>query len=612
MHSEVINVVAVVLVAGVIAQWLGWRLRVPAIVFLLAGGLVAGPFTGALDPDEVFGDLLFPGVSIAVAVILFEGALGLGWRRVRTGGSTVWMLLTVGAAITAVGTAVTARYVLDIGWDLAVLLAAVLVVTGPTVVGPIVRAIGLHGRLGSLLEAEGTLIDPIGAILAVLVFEAAFAAEGGATSVIGGMAATFGSGAVVGVIAAGIVIVTFSRYLIPDELHNVTILATVIGAFAAANALREEAGLVAVTVMGLVLASQHRVPVRQILQFNETLRTVFISALFLLLGARIQADTLREFEWRNVVFLAVLVLLVRPISVAVSTIRSGFSLRERLFLAAVAPRGIVAAAVASVFSLRLADIGVADSQILVSATFTIIAGTVLFSGVVSRPMAIRMGLAAPERSAIIVLGANPVARAVAAALERHQAPVRMVDLDRRELATARMDGLLVRRGSVFSEQTWESAGLFEAACFLALTRNDELNTVASRQVAEALGRRCVFQLAPTRPEHRSWWTLPAGTFARPLFGRDVDYAAVAARLEQGDKISSTRLTDKFGVREYRTTHPTALPLFIVDRKGRITLVAGDSRRRPRVGDTIVALTTPPPEQAEANARNAAAATERSG
>lgn len=592
MQEEMIAVVAAVLAGGVAAQWLGWRLRVPAIVFLLGGGLVAGPLSGALDPDRTFGELLFPLVSLAVALILFEGALGLGWRGVRAAGTTVWLLITIGAGITVVGTTLAARYLLDVEWDLAVLLGAVLVVTGPTVIGPIVRAIGLRGRLGAILEAEGTLIDPVGAILTVLVFEALFESHNGTRSIVSQVMTTVGVGAIVGVAAAVALIAAFSRYVVPDQLHNVATLTAVIGAFAVANGVRRESGLVAVTVMGVALASQSRIPVQHVLEFNETLRILAISALFVLLGARIEPDTLRELEWRNMAFLTALVVVVRPLCVFVATLRSGLARRERLFLALTAPRGIVAAAIASVFSLQLAEIGVENSQILVAATFTVIGGTVLISGLGSRFLATRLRLIDSANETIIVLGANPVAREFASALAHHGAPVRLVDLDRRKLATARMTGLLAHRGSVFADKTWQDAGIQTAACFVAMTSSDELNVLASRHAAAVLGRKHVFQLPPRRPEHEAWWTLPVGTFARPLFANDANLAQLAARLEEGWKVVATRLTDKFGPADYARVHPDAVPMFVVDARGNIDLVATDAKRRPRVGDTVVALVRP--------------------
>lgn len=589
MHQEMVYVVAGVLAGGVAAHWLGWRLRVPPIVFLLLGGLVVGPVTGAVDPDETFGDVLLPAVSLAVAVILFEGALALGARGVRSAGTTVWMLITVGAAVTMVATTLLGRWVLGVGWDLAALIAAVLVVTGPTVIGPIVNAIGLKGRVGAILEAEGTLIDPIGAILAVLVFEVGFGHDAGGLSVATGLVATIAVGAIVGGAAGALLLVGLHRYLVPDQLLNVTVLATVIGSFALANLVREEAGLVAVTAMGLLLASQRLIAIDEISDFNETLRILFISGLFILLGARIDSETLRSVEVRNLVFLGLLIVVVRPLAVAASTLRTPTTRRERAFIAATAPRGIVAAAVASIFSIRLAALGEPGGQALVSVTFTVIAGTVLLSGFGSRPLARRLGLVEDGPELIVVLGANEVARATATALERSGAPVRLVDLDREQLASARMSGLDAHQGSVLSDETWDRAGLERAACFLAMTANDELNIVAARHAVAVLGRGRVFQLPPGRREHRAWWELPPGTLARPLFALDASYRNLAERLEGGATVTTTKLTDQFTPDDYAAVHPDALIMFVVDGRGRISLAAAGSPPSPRRGDTVGAL-----------------------
>ncbi|MGA0330694.1 MAG: cation:proton antiporter, partial [Ilumatobacteraceae bacterium] len=385
MHSDVALVIAGVLAAGLVAQILGWRLRVPAIVFLLAFGLLAGPVTDLVHPDDVFGDALFPTVSIAVAIILFEGSLAMGVAGIRTAGRTTITLLTVGSVITFAGVAVAARFVLDVEWRVAYLLAAVLVVTGPTVIGPIVKSLGLHGRLGMILEAEGTIIDPIGAIATVVVFQSFF--ESSDSSVAETLLTTFGVGVGAGLIGTAILVFVLWRLLIPDELHQVLTLTVVVSTFAVSNHYAHEAGLVAVTVLGFLLASQKRVSVRHILDFNETLRVLFISGLFILLAARIDRATLTDLEWRSILFLVVLVVIVRPVSVAGATIGVGLTRAERIFLAATAPRGIVAASIASVFALRLSEEGVPGAQIVLSATFTVIVGTVLLSGLGARPLA---------------------------------------------------------------------------------------------------------------------------------------------------------------------------------------------------------------------------------
>jgi NhaP-type Na+/H+ or K+/H+ antiporter len=591
-QEQIVLAAAAVLAGGVLAYWVGWRLRVPPIVFLLGLGLLVGPVFGALDPDDLFGRLLVPMVSLAVAVILFEGALSLGWRGIRKAGRTVLLLVTVGAAITFGGITLAAHTVLDVSWDLAALLGAVLIVTGPTVIQPILRTIGLGGRTGTILEAEGTLIDPLGAIATVVIFEALFVSNRADESIVTSVLVTLGIGAAIGLVAGALLTVCLARYLIPDTLDNMATLATVIGAFAVANELRAEAGLVAVTVMGIGLASQRRVAVRHILEFNETLRIIFISGLFILLGARIQASTLQDLEWQNVVFLAVLVVAVRPLAVFVSTLRSGLTWRERLFLALTAPRGVVAAAIASIFSLLLLEEGAGGSQVLISATFTVIAGTVLLSGLGSRRLALRLGLVEPYRRRIVVLGGSPAARELATEIEELGAPVDLVDLDAANLSAARMSGLATHRRSILADETWDDLDLGNAAAFVAMTHNDELNTLAARRAAASLGRSAVFQTVPQRHAHRDWWTLPAGTFARPAFEVDATIERLDAAIESGWTMRSTKITEQYDLDDHRADHPNAIPLLVMDARGVIEVVACDHTRTPRAGETFVTLGPP--------------------
>jgi NhaP-type Na+/H+ or K+/H+ antiporter len=587
MHSEeVVLAVAAVLVIGVAAQWVGVRLRVPPIVFLLGAGLLLGPITGWLDPDRLLGDGLFPFVSLAVAVVLFEGASSLGAGGVRAAGRTVWLLLTVGAGVTLVLTAVVAHLVLDVPWSLAWVLSGVLVVTGPTVIGPVVRSIGLRGRVAAILEAEGTLVDPLGAIVTVLLFQALY--EQGSGGVISlELLATFAIGIAVGLAAAALLLVALARFWVPDELHNLTTLTLVVVAFALADGLRPEAGLVATTVMGFALASQRRVEVTDVLAFNETLRTLFIAGLFVLLGARITRETLTELEWRNVAFLVLLVVLVRPVAVLVATARSPLGWRQRAFIAATAPRGIVAAAVASILSLRLADQGAEGGQVIVSATFTVIVGTVLLSGLGARGLARRLDLVGDGREPVVVLGTNAFGRELAEALERHDVPVRLVSLNRTEVSTARLAGLSAVHGSVLDDALWSEIEEGGASAFVAVTGKDEVDVLACRRAATLVDRRHVFRVAPGRREH-SRLPAPASAAGRHLVG-DIPLGRFEELLERGWRVRGTPLTDAFDGDDYRSTHPGAVVVGAIRRNG-VDLAAGDVPLRLRPGDVVLGLT----------------------
>lgn len=590
MHSDVALVIAGVLAAGLVAQILGWRLRVPAIVFLLAFGLLAGPITDLVHPDEVFGDALFPTVSIAVAIILFEGSLAMGVAGIRTAGRTTITLLTVGSVITFAGVAVAARFVLDVEWRVAYLLAAVLVVTGPTVIGPIVKSLGLHGRLGMILEAEGTIIDPIGAIATVIVFQSFF--ESSDASVAETLLTTFGIGVGAGLVGTAILVFVLSRLLIPDELHQVLTLTVVVSTFAVSNHYAHEAGLVAVTVLGFLLASQKRVSVRHILDFNETLRVLFISGLFILLAARIDRDTLTDLEWRSILFLVVLVAIVRPLSVAGATVGVGLERAERIFLAATAPRGIVAASIASVFALRLSEEGVPGAQIVLSATFTVIVGTVLLSGLGARPLARRLGLLGDDGAHVVIVGSNDFTMALAEVLGREGVSSSLVDADRLSSRRARMRGLDSWSGSIFSAQDVHEVGLDRASVFLAATSNDELNALACRMAAETLERRHVFQLPPSRPSDSEIGRISLGLFGRSAFSMETTAERLDDLLLEGWKVSATNITKEFSVRDWKDQHVDGVPLAVIDGKKRLHVLAAGRRRSVKGGERLVALVPP--------------------
>ena len=590
MHSDVALVIAGVLAAGLVAQILGWRLRVPAIVFLLAFGLLAGPITDLVHPDEVFGDALFPTVSIAVAIILFEGSLAMGVAGIRTAGRTTITLLTVGSVITFAGVAVAARFVLDVEWRVAYLLAAVLVVTGPTVIGPIVKSLGLHGRLGMILEAEGTIIDPIGAIATVIVFQSFF--ESSDASVAETLLTTFGIGVGAGLLGTAILVFVLSRLLIPDELHQVLTLTVVVSTFAVSNHYAHEAGLVAVTVLGFLLASQKRVSVRHILDFNETLRVLFISGLFILLAARIDRDTLTDLEWRSILFLVVLVAIVRPLSVAGATVGVGLERAERIFLAATAPRGIVAASIASVFALRLSEEGVPGAQIVLSATFTVIVGTVLLSGLGARPLARRLGLLGDDGAHVVIVGSNDFTMALAEVLGREGVSSSLVDADRLSSRRARMRGLDSWSGSIFSAQDVHEVGLDRASVFLAATSNDELNALACRMAAETLERRHVFQLPPSRPSDSEIGRISLGLFGRSAFSMETTAERLDDLLLEGWKVSATNITKEFSVRDWKDQHVDGVPLAVIDGKKRLHVLAAGRRRSVKGGERLVALVPP--------------------
>jgi len=359
METIILFGLTAIILLGIGAQWLAWRFHLPSILLLLVFGFIAGPVTGLFNPDDILGDLLFPVVSLSVAIILYEGGLSLRFSELKKVGGVVLMLISVGALITWLISAAAAYYILGLDFQLSVLLGAILIVTGPTVIGPLLHQIRPKEPVGSILKWEGILIDPVGALLAVLVFEAILANEFHNTlpRILQGVAETIVIGVVIGYVASKIIIESFKRHWVPDELENGVSLMMVIVAFVISNWLHTEAGLLTVTLMGIFLINQKQISVRHIVEFKENLRVLLISSLFILLAARVELEQITQLGFSSLLFLGVLIFVTRPVMVFLSSLFSSLKWREKLFISWMAPRGIVAAAVASVFAHELAHEG---------------------------------------------------------------------------------------------------------------------------------------------------------------------------------------------------------------------------------------------------------------
>ncbi len=591
MAEDAVIALSLIVVAGIGAQLVSWWLRLPSILLLLVAGVLVGPVSGLVEPDELLGEALLPFVSLAVALILFEGGLSLRIDEIRRRGSVLRNLLTIGVATTAILGAISAHYVLDIGWETAAVLGAIVTVTGPTVIGPMLRHIRPSGPVAATLRAEGVLVDPLGALLAVVVFEVILAtsAEEATGAVISAVLKTLLAGGAIGLAVGAVLVVMLRRYLIPDHLHNVVTIAFVIAAFVAADAVQEASGLLAATVMGVAMANQRFVPVVEILEFKETIRVLLISALFVVIGARVELDAVGDIGVRGVLLIAVLVVAIRPLAVLASTIGTSASWRERALLASVAPRGIVAASIAAIFAIRLEEF-VADAAVLVPVTFMIVVGTIAIYGIIAGPIARSVGLAKANPRGVLIVGANAVACAIGDALRKHDFQVTLVDTDPERTFRARLDGHDVVLGNVLSDRAHEGLELGELGMLLALTPNDEVNVLATHHYARLLGRRNVYQVAPSESGQGIRGALPFHLTARVLFDEELTYRVLERRLSEGQPIRATRLGEEFDWSAYQRRHQgRSHPLFMVSAEGKLTAFTNTSKPSPKEGDTILGL-----------------------
>lgn len=590
MEHVLIGLSAIV-VLGVAAQWISWRLRLPSILFLLVVGFLAGPIAGFIDPDQLLGDLLFPIVSLSVAIILFEGGLSLNIAELRESGRVVWRLVTLGALLTWAAAGVLAFLLLDFELELAALFGAILVVTGPTVIGPLLRHIRPDGRVGAAVKWEGIVNDPIGAILAVLVFEVIVAGGFGRGVTAAGLGVLRAglTGAGLGLAGAAVIVLMISRHWIPDFLQNPVALGVVLSVFTGSNVLQQESGLLAVTIMGSALASQDIVTVRHIVEFKENLRVLLLSTLFIVLAARLPVPDAVYTSAGSYLFLAGLVLLVRPAAVAISTWGTAFSWRERAFLALMAPRGIVAAAVASLFALRLAEIGYVGANRLLPLTFLVIVGTVAAYGLAAPPLARWLGVATPNPQGMILVGAESWVREVAKLLVAEKVKVVLVDSNWANVAAARREGLKTHYLNILSEHALQELDLDGVGRLLALTPNDEVNTLAALRFDDVLGRSHVFQLPP-EGSGKGDGSIPKNFGGRLLFHRKATHHRVVERYAAGAVIKKNKLTEEFGYDAFRQRYgEEALPMFLIRESGQVALFTPDAPPSPKTGQILISL-----------------------
>ncbi len=597
MSEHTMLLIAGIGVVSLLCQALAWWLKLPAILFLLLAGMAAGPLLHWIDPTALFGDLLFPFVSLSVAVILFEGSLTLKIEEIRGTENVVRRMVTIGVLTTWVITALAVHWVVGFSWSMAFLFGAIMVVTGPTVIVPMLRTVRPKADIANILRWEGILIDPIGALLAVLVFEFIASGQGGAA--IGHTLLVFGQTVAVGLLlgAAGgyFLGVILRRHLLPEFLHNIATLAILLGLYALSDLLAEESGLLTVTVMGIWLANMKNVHVDEILDFKETLSLLLISALFILLAARIEFSQFEQLGWSAIWVFLIIQFVARPIKVLISTAGSTLGWRGRVLLGWIAPRGIVAAAVSALFALRLEELGSTEATLLVPLTFLVIIGTVVLQSATARPLARLLGVAEPEPRGYLIVGANRVARTIARELKKLELRVQLISMDWNNIRAARMDNLETFYGNPVSEYADRHLDLVGIGGLLTLSSRDEINALAALRYRPEFGPAHIFGLAPYASGGKSGaeGKHTVGRFSRTLFSADVDYTRLSALIAGGAVIRRTPLTEKFGYTALREQYGgNFLPLFALDARENIQLFTADDAVKPAAGWTIFSLAPP--------------------
>lgn len=595
MEHQVMLVLVSIGILSLASQWLAWRLRVPAILFLLASGIVLGPVTGFLSPDALFGGLLFPFISLAVAVILFEGALTLNIEEIKGHGKVVRNLVSVGVVVSWLSIALFAHYIIGTNWPLALLFGSIMTVTGPTVIMPMLQAVRPNRTIANILRWEGILIDPVGAILAVMTFTVIMASQTatGSLGVVGLLFTLLASGLLIGGGAGYLWGLALRSDLVPQYLQNVATLLIVFTVYALADFIASESGLLAVTVMGVWLANTRGLHIEEILNFKESLSILLISGLFILLAARVDFAQLQAVGFPALLVMLAIQFIARPLKVAICAIGSSLTWQERVTIAWIGPRGIIAAAISAVFALRLEAQGAADASLLVPLAFVVIVGTVVLQSFTAGPLARLLKVALPEPEGVLLVGANPVTAELAKTLKDAGFAVVVSHSNWDGLRAARMSGIPTFYGNPMSDHADRLLDLTGIGKLFAMSRNTDYNHLACTYFANEFGRQNVYALPVAIDAADSGdgkHTTTRSFRGRRLFGDTASLSKMLSLMSRGASIKTTGLTANFGYADYlEKAGGTRMPLVAWNKKGQLVVFRSDQDWQPEEGWIIASL-----------------------
>ena len=477
--------IVITVVAGITAQVIAEYLKVPSIVFLLIFGIALGSDGWEILYPQSLGIGLEVLVALSVAIILFEGGLSLSGRELGRVSGSLRNLVTLGTSITLIGGGMAAHWLGEFPWPIAFLYASLVVVTGPTVIGPLLRQVAVDRRVATLLEGEGVLIDPVGAILAVVVLNTIIDSHSRPMEIITGLTLRLGIGAAIGIAGGGLLsfIIKTCNFL-TFELKNLVVLAGVWGLFGLSQFSRSESGLMAVVMAGIVLKAAAVPDERLLRRFKGQLTTLCVSVLFILLAADLSIASVIALGWGSVLTVLVLMLVVRPLSVALCTLKSDLNWRHKLFIAWVAPRGIVSASVASLFAILLTRAGINGGEAIKALVFLTILMTVFIQGLTARWVAKGLKITSSAATGAVIVGCNPLGRLIGFLFQEQGENVVLIDTDARACEQAKEDGLTVMQSSGLDTKILQEAGIESMGTFLVLTNNSEVNLVLAQRAGE--------------------------------------------------------------------------------------------------------------------------------
>jgi len=577
-----------IIIFGILAQWVAWKFKIPAILPLILIGLLVGPVAATFLSEDgtkwiepiwngtkgLFpGDGLYSFVSLAISIILFEGGLTLKRNEIKNLGPVITKLITLGAAITFFAAGLAAHFIFGLSWQISLLFSALIIVTGPTVITPILRNIPLKKEVSAVLKWEGILIDPIGALVAVLVFE--FISVGGDSGFTKTALIEFGKiilfGTTFGFTFAHALAFAINKKLIPHYLLNVVSLSTVLLVYVESDIFAHESGLLAVVVMGMVLGNSQLKNIKELLYFKESLSVLLISILFILLAANINfKELMLLYTWKTAALFGAVVFLIRPLAVFLSTAKSKLKFNEKLFISWVGPRGIVAAGIASLFGGKLLKMGVPGSEYITPMVFMIVLGTVLLNATTARLFAKLVGVFLKSSDAIMFVGASNAAQLIASYLRDKGKRVILIDSNQHFIQQALDADLEALRVNVYDDDLADNIELNDVGYLLAISGSDAVNQHALQRFSTDFGEHGAYKLATSKELKNA-----SASDREGFFTPNDDYINLSEAFRENPEILTAEIADE---KEYETifkllsNEEKSIPLFIEKAKG-IYLVA---------------------------------------
>lgn len=591
-----------VIFLGIASQWLAWRFRMPAIVLMSIAGLLVGPILGFINPQESFGDLFGPIISLAVAIILFEGSLNLDFREIRGFNKPLFRIVTLGAFIAWIAGSLAAHYLAGLSWAVAFVIGGLFIVTGPTVILPLLRQAKLKPKTAAILKWEGIVVDPFGALLAVFAFEfiqfindevtlkalLIFFAASAFAALIG-----FGAGRALGWM--------FENGNVPEFLKSPMVFAVVLFTFVLSDEIMHETGLLAVTAMGMTMANMHIASIQDMRHFKENISVLLISSIFVMLTASLAPSTLLKIvDWKIITFVAAMLFIVRPLSIWLSTIGTDLTNKEKTLIGWIAPRGIVALTVSGYFASVMLEKGYEDADILVALTFALAFSTVVAHGFSISWLARKLNLASSDSPGVLIVGGNRFTTELAKSLHDLKHQVLIMDNSFEHLSEARKLGLNSKVGEILSEQTEYNVDLTPYPMMIAATEVDAYNALVCSNFVPELGRKALFQTALHQGDASEFHQSLGG---RILFNQQETIYHLNERIMKGQIIRKTPITNQYSYTQYlREREEETLLLYVMKENGDLEFFTASYEIQASAGDTVVSLTPPTKEMAKVQER----------